>query len=73
MEEKKFKLAYFFLYRLCKVIINRYKQTKTTNTWTDKSISFFKKLNYKKKILRHHKRTLSNAIIVLCTKICVKE
>lgn len=27
VRRKKFKLAYFFLYRLCKVIINEYKQT----------------------------------------------
>lgn len=42
--EEQFKLAYFFLYRLCKVIIKRYKQKKNNNnTWTDKSISFFLK------------------------------
>lgn len=62
MEEKS-QASLFFLYRLCKVIINRYKQTNKKTLGQTNLLAFLKSQN-KKKILRHHKRTLSNAIIV---------
>lgn len=72
MDEKKFKLAYFFFFigseRLTLTDINK-------PTLGQTNLSFFKKPKKQKTkhILRHNKRRLSNAIIVSCTKICVKE
>lgn len=80
---KNSKLAYFFLYRLFmkRFFINRYKQTdnRTDDACNLKNARKKKKekprtrKNEKKVLLRHHKRTLSNAIIVPCTSIRVKE
>lgn len=58
MEEKKFKLAYFFFIGSVRLTdINKQTNKIITNTWTDKSISFFKKPNNNNKKNKKNKKT----------------